>query len=364
MKTDFYTVLGLSRSASEAEIKRSYRKLARKYHPDMNPGDKDAERKFQEISEAYSVLSDPEKRRIYDKCGMEAFESGNPQAYEKAWNQMKQNGGAGGFGNGAHFRSAGDQGFGSFSDFEDLFRQFGGGKSSGNGYTWTDRNGSTYTFSFDGSPGGFGSSGFSSGRKHRFGDDGYRHFGGSGIFDDLFGGAKQPTAEADFHSDLTIGFREAISGCRKRIRLQLPDGRTESVEVSVPAGINQGQSIRLRGKGGVHPDGSAGDLLLKISISPEPGWQRNGNDLSTSAQIPYTTAVFGGEYRLPTISGSVLCHIPAGTQSGSRIRLKGKGVRDCRNPGVCGDEYVTIEIQVPKHLTTEQRRILKQYEAA
>lgn len=374
MKQDFYQTLGVSKNASAAEIKRAYRKLAKKYHPDMNPGNKTAEQKFQEISEAYSVLDDPEKRRIYDKCGMAAFESGNPQAYEKAYDQMKQNGSYGGFrragsSSGSGFDGFGSSGFDGFGDFEDLFRQFSGGHTGDGhgGYSWTDKDGSTYTFHFgtNGSGSGFGSSGSGTtgGRSRRFGSSPFGDYSGS-AFDDIFGNVQQDPHEADLHSDLTIGFRESISGCNKRIQLQNSSGRVQTVEVKIPAGISQGQSIRLKGKGGVRPDGSSGDLFLRIHVDPEPGWERKGDNLYTTAQIPFTIATLGGEYELPTLTGKVLCHIPAGTQSGSKIRLRGKGVRSQKNAGVCGDEYVTIEIQVPKHLTPEQRRILRQLQAA
>ncbi len=354
MKQDYYSVLGLSKGASEADIKKAYRKLAKKYHPDMNPGNAAAARKFEEISEAYSVLSDPKKKRIYDTCGMAAFESGNPEAYEKAWQQAQQDGGFGrgfsGFGNGGFggsghgFDGFGNGGFGNFSEFT----------GSGNGF-----HGASFTFDGNGfhrtgSSGGSGSSGF---------DGSFGGFEGSSIFDDLFGGSSQGSrqADADMHSDITIDFRESLRGCSKRVRLQDASGRIQTLDVNIPAGIDQGQSIRLKGKGGVRPDGSAGDLYLRVHINPDKDWERKGSDLYTKAQIPYTTAVFGGEAELPTLDGHVLCHIPAGTQSGSKIRLRGKGIRS-RSGGGCGDEYVSIGIEVPQHLTPQQHRALKAYE--
>lgn len=352
MKQDYYSVLGLSKGASEADIKKAYRKLAKKYHPDMNPGNAAAARKFEEVSEAYGVLSDPKKKRIYDTCGMAAFESGNPEAYEKAWQQAQQDGGFGrgfsGFGGsagGQGFHGFGNGGFGDFSEFT----------GNGNGF-----HGASFTFDGNGfhrtgSSGGSGGSGF---------DGSFGGFGGSSIFDDLFGGSGQTSrqaADVDMHSDITIDFRESLRGCSKRVRLQDASGRIQTLDVNIPAGIDQGQSIRLKGKGGVRPDGSAGDLYLRVHINPDKDWERKGSDLYTKAQIPYTTAVFGGEAELPTLDGHVLCHIPAGTQSGSRIRLRGKGIRS-RSGGECGDEYVSIGIEVPQRLTPQQRHALKAYE--
>lgn len=348
MKQDYYSVLGLSKGASEAEIKKAYRKLAKKYHPDMNPGNAAAARKFEEVSEAYSVLSDPKKKRIYDTCGMAAFESGNPEAYEKAWQEAQKDGGFGrgfsGFGTGAGGRGFGGFGSGGFGDFSEFT-----GNGRGNGFHGA-------TFTFDGN--GFHRTGPSSGT----GSSGFGGFGGSSIFDDLFGGGQEARqADADMHSDITIDFRESLRGCSKRLRLQDASGHIQTLDVNIPAGIDQGQSIRLKGKGGVRPDGSAGDLYLRVHINPDKDWERRGSDLYTKAQIPFTTAVFGGEAELPTTDGHVLCHIPAGTQSGSKIRLRGKGIRN-RSGGGCGDEYVSIGIEVPSHLTPQQCRALKAYE--
>lgn len=371
MKEDFYKVLGVSRNASDEEIKKAYRKLAKKYHPDMNPGNKAAEQKFQDISEAYSVLGDEKKRKIYDECGMKAFENGNPEEYAKAWEQYKNSGAGAGFG-----------GFGS-GDASDFFRNFK------NGQTYSDGNGGTYTFHFgtDGTGSGFDGSGFNFddlfGNMFRNGSSGFSGSSGSGRYSGSsgsystnnaggasgFSGYGNTPVDYDLHSDLHITLRESVSGCTKNLQLRSSgtgsgSARINTVQVKIPAGIQDGKSIRLRGKGHQKPSGGSGDLLLKIHVDAEDGWRREGNDLYTTAQIPFTTAVFGGEAKLPTLNGNVLCHIPQGTQSGSKIRLRGKGSPDMRSSDTYGDEYVTIEIQVPKSLTPEERRKLKEYEEA
>ena len=337
MKKDYYEVLGIKKGADTAAIKRAYRKLAKKYHPDTNPGNKEAEKKFQEISEAYEVLSDPKKKEMYDTYGFDAFSQG-----------------AG---------PGGPQGTGGFGGFGSGF----------SGFSRTDGNGRTYTYHFDGdNAGGFenifkdifghgggfesfgsgfaGGSGFTKGTGSSFGHG----FGGG-----AFGGSGQ---SADLHSELTVTFEEAAFGCTKTIRFQ-GDGQTsQNLEVRIPAGIDEGKSIRLKGKGRRLSDGREGDLYIQVHIKEKNGYTRKGQDVYTSAAIPFTTAVLGGEAFLPTLYGSVLCNIPAGTQPGSRIRLKGKGIRKMGSADVYGDEYVTIEIQVPRNLSSEQKRKLKEFE--
>ena len=169
-------------------------------------------------------------------------------------------------------------------------------------------------------------------------------------------------ADYDIHSELTIGFLDAVNGCSRKVQLSSGSGHVSTLQIRIPAGIEDGKTIRLRGKGNQKPGGGSGDLLIKVHVQAMPGFERKGNDLYTTARIPYTTAVFGGEAKLPVLNGQVVCRIPQGTQSGSKMRLKGKGVRDTK--GVCGDEYVTIEIEVPKTLTKEEKEALKAYQAA
>ena len=327
-KRDYYEVLGINRSADEKEIKRAYRKLAKKYHPDMNPGDKQAEQKFKEITEAYNVLSDQEKKKLYDQYGFAAFEEGFGQ---------------GGFDQGGFKQGGAGSGFGS-----------GGFRSSGFG------NGGYQEYHFeDGDDMG-----------DIFGDMFKNMFHGQGGFGGSTGGFHQQSYRMkgeDLHADVNVSFDDAAFGCEKLIHLTSQDGTGKriSLQVHVPAGIDDGQSIRLKGKGmpGVG-GGEAGDLFLKVHVGARHGFERKGMDVYTSAEIPFTTAVFGGETRVQTLNGSVICKIPAGCQCGSKIRLKGKGIISMKNPSVHGDLYVEVKIQVPKYLYPEASQKLKEYEAS
>lgn len=352
-KRDYYDVLGVSRSASASEIKKAYRKLAKKYHPDTNEGNKEAEQKFKEVTEAYDVLSDEEKKKLYDQFGHAAFDGSAPNG--GAYQGYGGNAGAG-FGgsysgsyrdaNGGyheyHFNGSNmDDIFGDM--FGDMFH--GGGKSKGSGF---------------GNRGGFGN--FGSGHSSGFGGFG----GGQG---NGFGGQyyqNAPQKGSDIHADVTVGFDEAAFGCDKVITLQNPsDGSSQSLKVHIPAGIDTGKSVRLRGKG--HPGfqgGEAGDLFLKVTVAGKPGYERKGADVYTTVQIPYTTAVFGGEARVHTLYGDVMCKIKEGTQSGSKIRLKGKGIVSMKDASVHGDQYVTVEIQVPKYLNPQAKEKLREYQRA
>ncbi len=310
-KRDYYDVLGIRKNADEQEIKRAYRKLAKKYHPDTNAGNKQAEQQFKEITEAYSVLSDPEKRKLYDQYGFAAFDEnmGAGNAY----------GGPGAGWNG-EFRSDGGSGYTEFhfenGNMDDLFgdlfgNMFGGGarRSSGRGFGGYTRN--------------------SRGKGQ------------------------------DMESEMTISFEEAAFGCTKRISF---DGNLQqSLEVRIPAGIDEGQSVRLKGKGYPGREGMpAGDLLIKVHIAEKPGFERKGMDVYTTENIPYTTAVLGGDAVLHTLYGAVKCRIPEGTQSGSKIRLKQKGIVSMKDPSVHGDAYVTIQIAVPKNITPQERKKLQE----
>jgi len=319
MKRDYYEVLGINRTADAAAIKKAYRKLAKKYHPDTNQGNKEAEKRFQEIGEAYDILSDPEKKKLYDTYGFEAFQDGTGEAYKKA-----QQSGYGPFTGHA-------QGFGSNPFGDGTYQSFH--TYSGSGVSFEDLFGDIL-----------------GGRKAGF--SGRSHMGG-------FGESRE---EADLHSEMTVRFEEAAFGCTKTLQISSPDGSSQNLEVKVPAGIDEGKSIRLKGKGHMRHDGTRGDLFIKIHIAEKPGFTRKGQDIYTSANIPFTTAVFGGEAYLPTLSGQVLCRIPAGTQCGSKIRLRNKGIVSMSNPKSVGSCYVTIGIEVPKDLTMEQRHALKEFD--
>ena len=363
MKRDYYEVLGVSRNADAAAIKKAYRKLAKKYHPDSNEGNATAAERFKEVNEAYDVLSDEKKRKLYDQFGHAAFEEGagnyggaqgNP--FGSGFGGSQGNPFGGGFqgsysdGNGYH-----EFHFENGEDMDDILKNiFGGG------------------FKKSKSSGGFGGSGFGTGGFHGSGFVGFGSgsngfgsgfgSGGSDFHSQGFGGPYSSKGE-DLHADVTVSFDEAAFGGKKVIRLQSSNGGVQNYEVNIPAGIESGKSIRLKGKG--HPGiggGEAGDLLLKVNVQDKPGYRREGRDVYTTVNIPFTTAVFGGEAKVHTIYGDVLCNIKPGTQSGTKIRLRGKGIVAMNNPSVHGDEYATVQIEVPTNLTPDARRKLKEFE--
>ena len=346
-KRDYYEVLGINRSADKDTIKKAYRKMAKKYHPDSNAGNADAEEKFKEVTEAYNVLSDPEKKKLYDQFGHAAFEEGGGAGY-----------GAGDF-NQSGFNSSGFGGFGGF------------GKGQSGAYRSPD--GSYQEYHFEGGDmddilknlfgGGFGGSTFGHGSSaHGFGGHG---FGGSG-FGSQFGSGSYQQKGQDLNAEISISFDEAALGCDKLINLSDADGKgKQTLKVHIPAGIDNGKSIRLRGKGNPGYGGApAGDLLLKVHVGERAGSERKGADIYTTVNIPFLTAALGGEARVQTLSGQVMCRIPEGTQSGSKIRLRGKGIQVMGKAGVYGDLYVTIQVQVPRNLSEESKRKLHEFDAS
>lgn len=334
-KRDYYEVLGVSKTADAAAIKKAYRKLAKKYHPDTNAGDPVAEEKLKEVNEAYDVLGDEKKKRLYDTYGFAAFQEGFNEEAARQYQEQFKNGG------GFHY-NGGTGGFGT-----DGFGGFGNG---------------TFHYSTGGSS---------------FGTGDFGSFGGDeDIFDNLFGQyfkgqkgsgrgsrANYRSKGQDVESGITISFDEAMHGCDKTFTLRDPaTGKSESVQVHIPAGIDTGKSIRLKGKGGEgYSGGESGDLYLKVTVQEKPGWERRGQDLYTTVNIPYTTAALGGEIRVPTLYGDVMCKVKEGTQSGSKIRLKGKGVVSMKDKNAHGDQYVVIQIQVPKNLTPAAKEKLQEY---
>ena len=337
-KRDYYEVLGVGRDADAKVIKRAYRKLAKKYHPDMNPGDKQAEQKFKEVTEAYNVLSDTEKKKLYDQYGFAAFEEGSGNPYGTGG----QNGAGGGF----------HGGFGGFD--------FGQGGNGYHEYHFENSNmgdmgdifGDIFGNMFHGQSGsqssGFGGQSFHS----------QSGFGG-------FGGRSAQAKGSDLHSEVSVSFEEAAVGCDRVMRLSDPSGNgaTQTLKVHVPAGIEDGKSIRLKGKGNPGFNGGpAGDLFLKVNVASKPGFERKGMDIYTTTHIPFTTAVFGGEAKVTTLYGDVICKIPEGTQSGRKIRLKGKGIVSMKNSAVHGDQYVTVQIQVPQNLSPEAKEKLREFQ--
>ena len=326
VKRDYYEVLGLSKGADAGSIKKAYRKLAKKYHPDTNQGDKQAEKKFKEVTEAYTVLSDPEKKKMYDQFGHAAFDQGasaDPFGKDTSGNPFS----------GGSYHRAYTNGNGGYQEYH---------FESGN---MDDMFGDIFGNMFHGGTSRKTSSGFGNGFHGGFQSGGFQSKG------------------SDLNAEVTVGFDEAAFGGKKVIRLQRSNGGVQNYEVNIPAGIESGKSIRLKGKG--YPGvggGEAGDLLLKVNVQDKPGYKREGRDVYTTVNIPFTTAVFGGEAKVHTIYGDVLCNIKPGTQSGTKIRLRGKGIVAMNNPSVHGDEYATVQIEVPTNLTPEARRKLKEFE--
>ena len=340
-KTDYYEVLGINRNADDKAIKKAYRKLAKKNHPDINPGDTNAEAKFKEITEAYEILSDSEKRKLYDQFGHAAFDGTGAQsgAYSNA-------GGFGGFGGSGGFR----------------------------GGTYRSNNGNGYQeFHFEGGDMGdifenfFGSGFKKSGFQNGFGKNGNFNNGFNGNFRQSGGfGNRQSyqTKGTDVHADIQVSFDAAVFGKKETIHLKDENGKVQALEVNIPAGIETGQSIRLKGKGSPgYNGGAAGDLFLKVTVSEKSGFKREGQDISNTVSIPFITAVLGGDVTVPTIYGNVRCSIKPGTQSGSKLRLRGKGIVSMKNSSVHGDQYTTIEVQVPKNLTPKAKQKLREFVA-
>lgn len=335
-KRDYYEVLGVSKSADADAIKKAYRKLAKKYHPDVNKDDPTAQQRFQEITEAYGVLSDPKQKALYDKYGHAAFDgSGAGSAGAGPQGSYGQNGGFHSF----HFEGG---------NMDDLFGDLFGGMFHGK--SGQKQSGKSYRTHFGS---GFG------------GADGYSQGFGGTAGSGYTGGFGSSQRGEDLRAEISVSFDEAAFGCEKKISLQGQDGKISTVQVKIPAGIESGKTIRLRGKGmpGSNLAGD-GDLLLKVDVQEKPGFERKGADLYTTVKIPFTTAVLGGEAEVATLTGKVVCRIKPGTQSGSRIRLKGKGIVSMKDASVHGDQYVTVQIDVPKNLSAAAKQKLREFEEA
>ena len=318
---DYYQTLGVGKTASDKELKQAYRKLARKFHPDVNPGDKSAEAKFKEINEAYEVLGDPDKRRKYDELGA------NWRMYEQAQQQ--------GYGGGSPFGA--------------------GNPFGGSGGAWTINMGG---------PGGYRTMSEDEMRE-MFGDEDpfsdffKTFFGGGAAPRDARtagrgrGGRAQKGRDVEHAVDLTL--EEAFHGATRRISIK-EGGHARSVDVRIPAGVNDGSRVRAPGEGGAGASGGAsGDLYLRVSIRPHAVFERDGHDLRTKVAVPVTTAVLGGEANVPTMTGTVRLKIPETTQNGQVFRLKGHGMPAVGKPDQRGDLYAAVEVQLPRTLTKDQR---------
>jgi curved DNA-binding protein len=290
---DYYKTLGVSKSASAEDIKKAYRKLARKLHPDINPNDKEAHKKFQQINEANEVLSDPEKRKKYDQYGQDWKHA---DQFEKAKQQQ------------------GRQGFGGGN--------FGGGD--------------------------FGSYTYSGGDDSEFSD----------FFESLFGGSKTRRSQAkyrgqDYSAELHLSLTDAYKTHKQTLTIN-----GKNVRITIPAGVENGQVIRLKGYGSEGANGGPnGDLLITFVMNNNTSFRRDGNDLNKTEDIDLYTALLGGEKTIDTLDGKIKLKVSSGTQNGTKIRLKGKGFPVYKKEGEFGDLYITWNVKLPTHLTEKQKEL-------
>ncbi len=355
-KRDYYEVLGVPKDADDAALKKAYRQLAKKYHPDTNPGDADAEAKFKEASEAYAVLSDAQKRAQYDQFGHAAFEQGG-------------GGAGGGYAGGFDFDM--DDIFGMFGDL------FGGGRRSSrsNGPRQGANLRASLRITFEEAV--FGTTKEldinlkeecptckGSGAKPGTQPQTCTKCGGKGQVvytqQSLFGTMRNVATCPDCNGKGTI-IKEKCSDCYGSGYVS----KRKKIEVSVPAGISSGMSIRIAGKGEPGTNGGPrGDLLVEVVVSNHPTFRRQDYDIYSTVPISFATAALGGEVKVATVDGDVMYDIKSGTQTDTRVRLKGKGVPTLRNKQVRGDHYVTFVVSVPKNLNSEQKEALKAFDRA
>ncbi len=343
MAKDFYQTLGVARDADEKAIKSAYRKLAREFHPDVNPNNPNAEAKFKEISAAFQVLSDADKRKLYDQWGDDfdkippGYTGGpGPSSGERGYS----GGGYPGQGAGGGFGGPGG------IDIEELLRQAQQAQAGRGGQ--------------GGMPGGFG--GASQGGQ-----------GGGGMFDELFGNfrggggrRRGPQKGGDVEQPVEVSFAESIKGTQRRLNLVIrsDDGREEKrdVTVKIPAGVSSGTRVKISGKGASSSSGGAnGDMFLKVNVRADPFWRRDGNNLKIEVPVSFAEAALGAQIPVPTLDGTVTLKIPAGTQSGQTFRLSGRGIAP--KSGAAGDELVTVKVSVPKDLSERETEIIEELRA-
>jgi curved DNA-binding protein len=315
---DYYETLGVSRDADKEEIRRAFRRLARQHHPDVNPGDPEAEERFKEINEAYEVLSDPEKRSKYDELGRDwsRWQQAGGRARDYDWRQWSS--GVPGQGRQqVHVR------YGTPEDLEDLFG---------------------------------GASPFSDFFTQIFGAMGGRGAAPQGAPAGGFTYEIPRQRGRDYEQDVEISLREAYEGTT---RILQKDGRR--LEVVIPPGAREGTRVRLAHEGGPGTaGGEAGDLHLRVRVTRDPEFERRGDDLYTTVPVDLYTAVLGGEVPLPALNGSVMLTIPAGTQNGRRFRLRGKGMPQLRQPEQHGDLYAEADVRLPESLTPRERELFEE----
>ncbi|MCF8302684.1 MAG: J domain-containing protein [Bacteroidales bacterium] len=331
---DYYKILGVDRNASQDEIKKAYRKLAVKYHPDKNPGNKEAENKFKEISEAYEVLGDKEKRKKYDQLGAN-------------WKQYEQAGaGAGGFGgfDFSNFQGSGGGRGRSHTIFEEEFGDiFGGGFSDFFEYFFGGGGGARARQSRQ-SP--FEEFGQQASRRSPFEEFNQRQ-------------TRQAPKGQDLQAQIDINLSEAYHGAQKMINVG-----GERLKINIKPGVRNGQTLRLKGKGGQSPyGGERGNLLLKVNVIGTSAFERKGDDLHTSVHVDLYTAVLGGEVSVNTFKGTYNIKIPKGTQNGKTFRMKGLGMPNYENPNQRGDLFVKVIVEIPTKLSKEEKELFKQLAA-
>ena len=318
---DYYQILGVPRSADDKEIKRAFRKLAQQYHPDKNPGDKAAEAKFKEINEAYTVLSDPDKRSKYDRFGAQweqyASHGGRPEDFD--WGGWSGTGGGGGRG-GGQYRTVTPEEFeqmfggaagGGYSTFFDAL--FGGGLGGRPGGQYRTRGGPRYGFEFDPQPG-------------------------------------QGRAASSPEVPVEVTLDEAYRGTKRTLQT---DSGTR-LEVNIPRGVKTGSRVRMPG------GANNGDVYLRIKVANDSRFTREANDLRVKVTLDLYTALLGGEVQVPTLDGAVALKIPAGTQNGRTFRLRGLGMPDVKHPDQRGDLYAVMDVTLPADLSAEERRLFEE----
>lgn len=315
---DYYKIMGVGRDASQKEIKKQYRKLAAKYHPDKNPDDPKAEDKFKELGEAYEVLKDPEKRKLYDRVGADwkKYQQAGNGANNFDWSKYS----------GQRQGRSGGQQYRVNMDFDEMF---GGqrGRQGGGGSPFS----SFFETLFGG--GGFG------GAQQRA----YRQ------------GGREPGGGQNTVAAVDITLKEAYEGSQKQFRIN-----GERVNVKIPAGIRDGKKLKLKGKGNASPTGQRGDLFLKINVRPDEDYEVRGKDIYHDHSVDLYTAVLGGETKVNTLEGKVKLTIPAGTQGGKLFRLSGLGMPSMEKGGGKGNFYVRTRIELPTDLSEKEKKLFKE----